>query len=209
MLVATLYGKPYYKIISALKSLGLQFDSVSPEEAAILNSQLVITTEEEKNVIGHGNILLDSELEDEPALVKVKILRSLMGAYQDDQLVIGIDPGRRIGIAAFYLQKEIESRVVTSIEGVVDLVTVLVKGTRSRKKLVRIGDGNPVMARNIANRIYTRLKDKVTIEFVNEHGTSAVHAMDSNRRGMRDRSSARAIALRKGRLFRPVIRVHD
>ena len=207
--MATLHGKPYYKIISALKSLGLQFYSVTPEEAAALNSQLVITTRDEKSVVGHGNILLDNELDDEPALIKAKILRSLMGMYQDDQLVIGIDPGSRIGVAAFYLQKEIESQVMTSIQGVVDLVTVLVKGTSSRKKLVRIGDGNPVMARSIANRIYTRFKDKVIIEFVNEHGTSAVRAMDSNRRGVRDKLSARVIALRKGRLFRPVIRIHN
>ncbi|MFY3739916.1 MAG: hypothetical protein HMLIMOIP_000341 [Candidatus Nitrosomirales archaeon] len=188
--------------------MGLQFDSVAPEEAADLNSQLVITTSEEKSLVGDGNILLDSELDDEPALIKAKILRSVMGMYQDDQLVIGIDPGSRIGVAAFYLQKEIESQVVTSVEGVVDLVTVLVKGTRSGRKLVRIGDGNPAMARNIANKIYSRFKDKVTIELVNEHGTSAVRAMDSNRRGIRDRLSARAIALRKGRLFRPTIHIH-
>jgi hypothetical protein len=204
-----LHGKPYYKIISALKSLGLQFDSVTPEEASVLNSQLVITTRDEKSTVGHGNILLDNELDDEPALIKAKILRSLMGMYQDDQLVIGIDPGSRIGVAAFYLQKEIESQVLTSIQGVVDLVTMLAKGTSSRKKLIRIGDGNPAMARNIANKIYARFKDKVIIEFVNEHGTSAVHAMDSNRRGVRDKLSARAIALRKGRLFRPMIRIHN
>jgi len=160
-------------------------------------------------MIDHGNILLDNELDDEPALIKAKILRSLMGMYQDDQLVIGIDPGSRIGVAAFYLQKEIESKVVTSIQGVVDLVTVLVKGTKSRKKLVRIGDGDPMMARSIANKIYARFKDKIIIEFVNEHGTSAVHAMDSNRRGVRDRLSARAIALRKGRLFRPVVHIKN
>ena len=192
-----------------MKSLGLQFDSVSPEEVAALDSQLVITTKEEKSMIDHGNILLDNELDDEPALIKAKILRSLMGMYQDDQLVIGIDPGSRIGVAAFYLQKEIESKVVTSIQGVVDLVTVLVKGTKSRKKLVRIGDGDPMMARSIANKIYARFKDKIIIEFVNEHGTSAVHAMDSNRRGVRDRLSARAIALRKGRLFRPVVHIKN
>lgn len=187
----------------------MQFDSVSPEEAAILNSQLVITTKEERSVIGHKNMLLDSELDDEPALIKAKILRSLMGMYQDDQLVIGIDPGSRIGIAAFYLQKEIESQVVTSVQRAVDLITVLVKGTKSRKKIVRIGDGNPAMARQIANKIYTRFKDKVVIEFVNEHGTSAVRAMDSNRRGLRDKLSARVIALRKGRPFRPVIPIHN
>lgn len=189
--------------------MGLQFDSASPEDAAVLNPQLVITTREERSMVGAGNIILDSELDDEPALIKAKILRSMMGIYQDDTLVIGIDPGRRIGISAFYLQKEIESQVFTSVEKVVDLVTVLLRGTMSRKKLVRIGYGDPPMAKYIANMVYARFKDDITIEFVNEHGTSTVHALDSNRRGIRDRQSARAIAMRKGRLFRPLAHIHN
>jgi hypothetical protein len=207
VLVATLHGKPYYRIISALKSLGMQFDSVSPADAALLNPQLVITTREERKMVGQNNIILDSELDDEPALIRAKILQRLVGMtmYMDDTLIVGIDPGRRIGVSAFYLQKEIESQVFTSMERVVDLVTVLVKGTASRKKLIRIGDGDPLMARSIAGMIYERFKGDIVIEFVNEHGTSAVHTMDSNRRGIRDRQSARAIAMRKGRVFRPVI----
>ncbi|MFQ5920539.1 MAG: hypothetical protein ACE5JV_00810 [Nitrososphaerales archaeon] len=205
-----MHGKSYYKIISALKSLNLKFDSVSPEEATSHDSHLVITTRAEKPKISHRNILLDSELDEEPALIRARILRSLMGRFQDDQLIIGIDPGRRIGLAAFYLQKEIESRVITSTRAAADLVTVLVRGTISRKKLVRIGFGDPVMARSIAEMIYARFKDQVTIEFVNEHGTSSsVRTVDSNRRGVRDRVSARVIALRKGRVFRPMVRVRN
>ncbi|MFQ5970200.1 MAG: hypothetical protein ACE5J2_06895 [Nitrososphaerales archaeon] len=207
--MATLSGKPYYKIISSLKSLGLQFDSVSPEEAARLNSKLVITTKEESSVIEHKNMLLDTELDVEPALIKAKILRSLMSIHQDDQLVIGMDPGKRIGIVAFYLEKEIESQVVTSVQRALDLMTVLVNGTKSRKKIVRIGDGNPAMAKQIANNIYARFKEKVVIEFVNEHGTSALRTMDSDQRGLRDKLSARVIALRNGRRFRPVIPIHN
>ena len=200
--MATLHGKPYYKIISALKVLGLGFKSVSPEEAAIINSQLVITTEEERNLIGEKNMLLDRELDDEPALIRAKILRSIMGMYQDDQLLIGIDPGNRIGISIFYLKKEIESKVVTSVWRVVDLISIVMNGTPSRKKIVRIGYGDPAMATQIANKLYDKFEDDIMIELVNEYGTSRVSSMGVNRRGIRDKSSAKAIALRKGRPFR-------
>ncbi|MEM2759572.1 MAG: hypothetical protein QXU32_08335 [Nitrososphaerales archaeon] len=207
MLVATVYGKPYYKIISVLKSLGLPFDSASPEEAALINSELVITTEREMMAVGNKNMILDSELDDEPALVRAKILRSVQGTYHDDQLLIGIDPGSRIGIAVFYLQKEIDSQVVTSVRKSIDLVSTLIRGTESRKKIVRIGYGDPLMASEIANELYEKFRDSIAIEFVNEHGTSAVHSADVNRRGMRDRLSARTIALRRGKPFRPLISV--
>ncbi len=200
--MATLHGKPYYKIISVLKVLGLGFKSVSPEEAAIINSQLVITTEEERNLIGEKNMLLDRELDDEPALIRAKILRSIMGMYQDDQLLIGIDPGNRIGISIFYLKKEIESKVVTSVWRVVDLISIVMNGTPSRKKIVRIGYGHPAMATQIADKLYNKFEDDIMIELVNEHGTSRVSSRGVNRRGIRDKLSAKAIALRKGRPFR-------
>lgn len=190
-----------------MKSLGLQFDSVSPEEASLINSQLVITTKQESSLVGRKNILLDSEFDDEPALVRVKILRSLMGLYQDDQLMIGVDPGKRIGIAVFYLQKEIESRVLTSMHKSVELITMLIGGITSRKKIIRIGYGDPTMARQIATRLYGKFKDNITIEFVNEYGTSSVRVTDTNRRGIRDKISARAISLRKGKPFRPVLSI--
>jgi RNase H-fold protein (predicted Holliday junction resolvase) len=209
VLVATVHGKPYYKIISALKSLGLPFDSVSPEEAALIDSQLVITTEQERSLVGKKNMLLDSELDEEPALIRAKILRRSMGIHQDDQLVIGIDPGNRIGVAVFYLNKEIESQVLTSVRKSVDLVSVLIRGTMSRKKIVRIGYGDPVMARQIANKLHEKFSDSITIEFVDEHGTSSIRASDVNRRGIRDKLSARVIALRKGKPFRRVLSIRN
>lgn len=154
-------------------------------------------------MIGKKNLLLDSELDGEPALVRVKILRSLMNSSGDDQLVIGIDPGTRIGIAVFYMQYEIESQVLTSIRKSVYMLSKLLNGTTG-KKIVRIGYGDPLMARKIASKLHAKFKDSVTIEFVDEHGTSRVHPMDINRRGIRDRLSARAIALRNGRPFKPV-----
>src|SRR3712207_6090541 len=96
--------------------MDLQFDSLSPEEAAVSNAKVIITTQDEAGIVNkRGIVMIDTELEKYPAIAKAKILRSVVGERViDDQLIIGIDPGSRIGISAIYLHHEIASAVVES-----------------------------------------------------------------------------------------------
>jgi hypothetical protein len=55
------------------------------------------------------------------------------------------------------------------------------------------------MARHIAQVLKARFHDAVSVEIVDEHGTS--QNPDANKRGARDRSSARIIAFRSGKSF--------
>jgi hypothetical protein len=199
--VATVHGRPYYKIISALKLMDIRFDSLSPEEAAVSNAKVIITTEDEAQIVRRKDVLLDTELDKCPTLLKAKILRNIMGDFHDDQLTIGIDPGDRIGISIIYLHNEIDSIVESSLTSTIHLISPLLSGIVSKKKIIRIGDGNIDMARRLANMIKLRFTDLVEIEIVDEYGTSLPRNIDANRRGIRDRSSARAIALRKGRPY--------
>ena len=200
--VATVHGRPYYKIISALKLMDIRFDSLSPEEAAVSNAKVIITTEHEAQIVRRKDVLLDTELDKCHTILKAKILRNIMGDHHDDQLTIGIDPGTRIGISIIYLHNEIESIVESSFTSTIELISALVMGITSKKKIIRIGDGNIAMAQRLANMIKSRFKDLVEIEIVDEYGTSLPRNIDGNRRGIRDRSSARAIALRKGRPYK-------
>ena len=203
--VATVHGRPYYNITCALRLMELQFDSLSPEEAAESNAKVIITTQDEACVINNkGTIMIDTELEKYPAISKAKILRSIMDERMiDDQLIIGIDPGSRIGISAIYLHHEIASAVVESCPSdAISQVAAMLGGIDSSKKVVRIGDGNIAMATQIARMLKMKFKDGIRIEIVDEHGTSLPQNTDANRRGARDRSSARAIAFRSGRAFR-------
>lgn len=202
--VATVRGRPYYNITCALRLMELQFDSLSPEEAAVSNAKVIITTQDEAGIVNKkGVVMIDTELEKYPAIAKAKILRSIMGErVVDDQLVIGIDPGSRIGISAIYLHHEIASAVVeSSPQDAINNVAAMVGGIESRKKVVKIGDGNIAMAIQIARILKMKFKDSVSIEIVDEHGTSLPQNTDANRRGIRDRSSARAIAFRSGKSF--------
>ncbi|HJU95193.1 MAG TPA: hypothetical protein VJ643_04105 [Nitrososphaera sp.] len=202
--VATVRGRPYYNITCALRLMDLQFDSLSPEEAAVSNAKVIITTQDEAGIVNKkGIVMIDTELEKYPAIAKAKILRSVVGERViDDQLIIGIDPGTRIGISAIYLHHEIASAVVeSSPPDAINHVAVMLGGIESRKKVVKIGDGNITMAIQIARMLKMKFKDSVSIEIVDEHGTSLPQNTDANRRGVRDRSSARAIAFRSGKRF--------
>jgi DNA-binding protein len=202
--VATVRGRPYYNITCALRLMELQFDSLSPEEAAVSNAKVIITTQDEAGIVNKkGIVMIDTELEKYPAIAKAKILRSVIGERViDDQLIIGIDPGSRIGISAIYLHHEIASAVVeSSPQDAINHVAAMLGGIESRKKVVKIGDGNITMAIQIARMLKMKFKDSVSIEIVDEHGTSLPQNTDANRRGVRDRSSARAIAFRSGKSF--------
>lgn len=198
--VATVRGRPYYNITNALKLMELQFDSLSPEEAAASKAKVIITTQDEAGIVkSKGTVMLDTELEKYPAISKAKILRSIVGDSADDQLTIGIDPGSRIGISAIYLQEELASAVESSPQDAIDQLSAMLGGIESHKKVVKIGDGNISMTRQIARMLKMKFRDSVCIEIVDEHGTSK--NADTNKRGARDISSARTIAFRTGKKF--------
>src|SRR4029078_2941028 len=47
IVVATVEGRPYYKIVSMLKAMNISFSSLSPEEASRTNAKIIITTKNE------------------------------------------------------------------------------------------------------------------------------------------------------------------
>ena len=118
-----------------------------------------------------------------------------------DQLIIGIDPGNRIGISIFYLYDEIETVVLYTIESAMNFIFTILSEIHAKKKIVRIGNGNISMAKSIAFLIKSKFKDLVNVEIVNEHGTSSIQNSESNRRILKDKSSARLIAFRSGKTF--------
>ena len=199
MAVATVSGRSYYKITSALKSMEMRFDSLSPEEAAGSDAQVIITTRDEADRVGCSKtVMLDTEL-GSPAIAKARILQSVHGSHVDDQLTVGVDPGNRIGISVIYMREEIASMVESSPQDAVEQISALIGGIRSRRKVVKIGDGKMLMAQQMAWAIKKRFPG-VSVEIVDERGTS--QNVEVNKRGARDRWSARTIAFRKGTAFR-------
>ena len=180
--------------------MNLSYQTVSPEEAAESGAKVVITTRDEAGLVKRiDSVMLDTELQKYPAVAKAKILKNIAGSPIDDRLVVGVDPGNRIGISVIYLNEEIHSFVESSPIDATEEICRLIGGIGSSRTIVRIGDGNISMARYIGRMIKSRFGNGTIVEIVNEHGTSRPTNTDTNRRGLRDKSSARNIAFRSGR----------
>ncbi|MCP8304832.1 MAG: hypothetical protein H3Z50_05120 [archaeon] len=197
--VATLDGRAYYKIMTMLREIGMQFDDVKPGESLSPNIKLVITTEKEKNLIDFEAVLSIEELGEDPYVFEEGIIKHLYSDLEDS-IIIGIDPGKRIGIAVYYGQKEVIGEVLNSVDGTIAKIVKLIENTHAKKKIIRIGDGKPKMAENIADELSRCLKD-ATIELVDERGTSSLSKAKPNKKVARDQRSAMIIALRQGKKY--------
>lgn len=198
IVVATVEGRPYYKIVSMLKSMNISFSSLSPEEASRTNAKIIITTKNEASLIRRKNLIYDFQLDTFPPIFKAKLLKNLSGNYLDDVLVVGVDPGNRIGICVMYLHTELYGTVRSSIREAVKFIMNILSRINSGKKILKIGNGDLIICNRIAQEI-RNLYGSVRIEIVNEFGTS--RNILPNCRGIRDIGSARSIALRPGRIF--------
>ena len=198
IVVATVEGRPYYKIVSALKSMNIGFSSLSPEEASRTNAKIIITTKNEAALFRREDLIFDFQLDTFPPLFKAMILKNLSGNFFEDVLVVGVDPGNRIGIYVLYLHAELYSTVQSSLKDAVKFIVNLLSYIKSNKKILKIGNGDWTKCNHIAQEI-RNLNRSVRIEIVNEFGTS--RNILPNCRGNRDVGSARSIALRSGRIF--------
>jgi hypothetical protein len=198
IVVATVEGRPYYKIVSMLKSMNISFSSLSPEEASRTNAKIIITTKNEASLFTRQDLMYDFQVDTFPPLFKAMLLKNLNGNYFEDILVVGVDPGNRIGIYVQYLHTELYGTVKSSMKDAVKFIINILSCIKSSKKVLKIGNGDWIKCNHIAQEV-KNLNRTVRIEIVNEFGTS--RNILPNCRRNRDVGSARFIAMRTGRMY--------
>ena len=114
-----------------------------------------------------------------------------------DELVIGIDPGQRIGLSVFYYGKEIDSSIFTSVDELVLHVVNILAELKAKRKIVKVGNGNMGIARKITEMLNLKFCSHFELEFVDERKTS-LKIKNQNQRGKRDMMSAKYITQREG-----------
>ena len=207
-MVATVYGRSYFKFVNTLKSLKLDYDSVLPEEITNSDRRLILTTVRESSKIPSNLVLFDDEFDYDPIIVRGRIVQKLESGVHHSSLIIGIDPGNRIGLSVFYYEKEIESSIYTSIDDLISHMVKILVGLNAERKVVKVGNGNMQIAKQIANLLNLRFCSHFELEFVDERRTS-LRIKNYNKRGARDKLSARYITQREGyrHLVLPISRI--
>ena len=127
-------------------------------------------------------------------------MQKLSFNFEEEDLVLGVDPGQRIGLSVCYFGKEIESSFYSSVEDLVFHIIRVLGGLRAKRKIVKIGDGNMQIAKEIASMLNLKFCSSFELEFVDEKKTSP-KIKNFNQRGKRDMLSAKFISQRDGYRF--------
>lgn len=194
--VVTVSGKAYYKIVTELKNRDIPFLSLVPGEPIPPSVKVVITTESEKTLINHPQILVYNA-ENDPSNVVSEALRIIMSKNFYEELVIGVDPGKTFGIAVLADGKPIRREEFSNMEKAIDIILTELGKNPSKSRRVRIGKGVPSLSEELARRLEDFLPEDVIVEMVNEGGTSTLRN-SGFRRKLSDADSAIRIASKKG-----------
>jgi len=192
--VATDSSSAYYDIVSRLKETNLRFVSVSPADLSGQSNELVITTRNEVHNVG-GIAFAIEDLSESPLVMKGQILSRFLD-WAKKVLLIGIDPGSRIGVGVFYGGSELGVLTANSAENAIGVLKDVVKGLEHSALIVKIGGGEPRSASRLTSMVHESFP-AARIEIVDESGTSVGRRGGS--RATRDQYAAIRIAFRKGK----------
>jgi hypothetical protein len=189
--VATSKSRTYYALVSRLRRAELPFSSILPD-SDLRECGLVLTSADEAWQFGDRALALE-DLAENPGILKGQIVSRLMG--KDDLILVGVDPGKRMGLAVYYGHTKLAFNTFDSSGAVCSRVGAFARGIPSSGLLVRIGDGNRSMAAKLVDGLRKEVPS-ATIEVVDESGTSTRSSMMKG--VQRDQVSAAKIAFRKG-----------
>ena len=107
--------------------------------------KVVITTEKEKHLVKHERILVFHGENELDTLVN-EVEKILQGKEAYEKIVIGIDPGEAIGLAAIADGKVIEESNCFSTKEVIDAINKTIKNVNFSvtNVSVKIGNGVPI-----------------------------------------------------------------
>ena len=181
-----------------MKTLKLDYESLLSDQIFDYDGDLVLMTSSETPKDIKIQVLYEDILDLEPTVIKGLIWQKLGTARYPDELLIGIEPGKRIGLSIYYYGREIENSLYVSVPDLISHLVRILAGLRAKKKIVKIGNGNMKLAKKIINLLNLKYCSDFLLEFVDESKTS-VKIKNYNQRGKRDMLSAKYISRRDGR----------
>jgi hypothetical protein len=194
--VVTSKARAYYTLVSRLRRAELPFASLTPGSDC-RQCGLILTTSEEAQSLGNLALAME-DLDENPGVFKGQVLSRLAGG--DDAIFVGVDPGKRTGLAAFYGEAKLAFSTFDSVGALSSRVGAFASGLPRSRVVVRIGNGNRGMAAKIAEAMRHTVP-RATIEIVDEAGTSARTGRMKGVQG--DQRAAARIAFRRGEIVNP------
>jgi hypothetical protein len=182
----------YEKVVAELKGREVPFVTLRVGEPIPANVDVVITTAEEVDsfAVTEGHLVIY----DEPASTVSQAIGAERRSTPAGAIIIGIDPGRRPGVAVLSGDMVIAVHQV-SVTEVEPLVRKIQRDYRPTSVLIRIGNGARLITTQVINAL---LQAGFRVELVDETGTTPHIGRDVHTNTVRDIIAAINIAHIKG-----------
>ncbi|MBI5253355.1 MAG: hypothetical protein HY930_03030 [Euryarchaeota archaeon] len=176
----------YYEAVGELKNRSMPFLSLKLGQEIPSRVSVVLTTTQERKKINFPNVVAN---EDAQAAVN-EALRILKGfGTRHKKLIIGIDPGRKPGVAVVGDGKIIETQNLNSPEDVLKCIKDFLAVHSANEFIVRVGGGGGIYKLQILKLLQENLR--LRTEIVDETSTTPA--------GKSNTTAAINIALKEGR----------
>jgi hypothetical protein len=187
----TVNAKIVYYILGILRNKNIRFITVDKDN---LKDADIIVSDRRR---GGETVLEAQEITYDPIDDFKKIALKLFGGRKE-KLCIGVDPGKRTGIAVFYGKKLILNEVVSPWEDAILYVVEILKEIGFDSKVVKIGQGNPQAAEELRKVLQYRFSN-LEVYFINEQRTTKTAKSKANQGKEKDKISAVAIVHKNGK----------
>lgn len=143
----------YYDLVKALKERKTPFTSLSFNDRIPANIGLIITSPQDSERIKFQPTLIITEHDDVTLMID-KALKIIEGKAKFASLIVGIDPGKRPGLAVLGDGDILNVFQLASPEEVVKTIKQVQKTYPDQEILIRIGHGAPTQRNRIINSIF-------------------------------------------------------
>ncbi len=155
----------YHDLVSHLKERDIPFLSLSFQQSIPSEVGVVLTGPEEAEAVEFPLKVVCEEVEDAVA----QALQLMRGKASFQEVIVGIDPGPRPGVAILGDGELVDARAAASPEAVQEVVQGARRNHASERFRVRVGHGDPTNR----NRILNALSEAgLQAEIVDERGTT-------------------------------------
>lgn len=175
----------YHDLVKVLKRRDLAFMSLSFDDPVPPNIGVIITSREEMGDIDFHSKVACKDID----MAIAESIRILKGKERFDELIVGVDPGAKPGIAVVGDGVVLETRSASTPEEVADVTREIIASYPANRVGLRIGHGDPTNRNRIINSLSS---GEYEIEIVDEKGTTP-------RSDTPDQEAAIGIAFMRGR----------
>jgi hypothetical protein len=213
----------YYFIVGFFKSRRIPVQSLTLEDEIPSDVRLLITTEKEEPQVKkrYGTIsrkilrIFGVQGEDQDH-INNQLIRNLalllVGKW--DEVILGVDPGVRFGLAVSINGQVIESKEIVGSEPAASLAYQMIQPYLSDRIKVRIGNGILLFVRMFLRALISNPFFHLEVELVDEKKSSTLGRLAQGRSTHSDQAAARIIAHTPGKkidpvLWTPTIQEHD